>query len=217
MSESKETLNRANFVRRAIMLKPESTLEQIQASWVELGNSKENLPNAQDLHTARTVIRRKYGVDDPKDIPRKKNGELNIVGILRLVHKKYPNYKMAQVRKHIGFEGISFNNSLWAFMKRQERQKANQGLVEQNDFDSPDPNQNNGSRARLSKRPGRPYGSKNKTKLNSNVVSEVDLLKIESALDEIINQVQNSHYNELAQVLRNARRYVSKDILNSSH
>lgn len=223
--ETSDSLSRSTYVRRMVLRNPEATLEQIQEAWIKDGNAESDLPKMHDIHVARNVLRRKYQVDEVQEIPRKTNGELNVTGILRLISKNDAEMNLAKARRMLESEGITFADALWNVMRHYDKKKVGKkSKSRRSNFsveatDSPDENQNAGPRARRKGRRGRKPGSgrrgrKPSTMLN-NETQSVDLLKIEATLDQMIQSVQEASYGEMARALREARRHVSKGILNA--
>lgn len=223
--EKSDSLSRSTYVRRMVLRNPEANLEQVQEAWVKNGNSEADSPKMHDLHVARSFIRRKYKVDDIKDIPRKPNGELNTTGVLRLILKNDPDMDLNKARRFVESDGITFSDALWSVMRYYDKKKAgkktksrrNDASVETSD--SPDENQNAGPRARRKARRGRKPGSgrrgRKPSTIRNNETQSVDLLKIEATLDQMIQTVQDASFGEMARALREARRHVSKGILNA--
>lgn len=223
--ETSENLSRATYVRRMVLRNPVATLEQIQEAWVKDGNAESDLPKMHDIHVARNVLRRKYQIGEVQEIPRKTNGELNVTGILRLISKNDSEMNLTKARRMLESEGITFADALWNAMRHYDKKKVNKTSksrrrnISVEATDSPDENQNAGPRARRKARRGRKPGSgrrgrKPNTILNTEAQS-VDLMKIEATLDQMIQSVQEASYGEMARALREARRHVSKGILNA--
>lgn len=218
VEETGENLTRSSFVRQMIMRNPNVSLEEIQDAWGKAGHTTD-LPKSHDMHMARTKIRNKYGVADPIEIPRKKSGEINVTGLIRLVLQNNPTYNEKTMRRFLLPEGIEFTTSLWSVMRCADKKKA---MASQNqekvDLGSPDENQNAGPRARRRGVRGRPRFSENRKthvlESKPEVDSSVDLMQIEESLDLLIQQSTDPVY---IQALRSARRHISMGILTSSN
>lgn len=209
-SESSKGFVRTAFVRQMVMRNPDVTLDQVKQAWEKAGRSKDETPVMHDIHLARTIIRKKYGVKEPHQIPRKANGEVNVTGVLRLVLKKHPKYKMKQALRYLLPEGLTFTPSLWSVMMHHDRKAAGKPSVQLND--SPDDNQNAGPRAR---RKTNRRQVKANTKVNTSSLSR--LMDIEASLDQIIQKVDGAEMQNLAQALRDARRHISANIYMATH
>jgi hypothetical protein len=216
MTNTSEAIpKRLTFVRSMVMRTPDITLDQVHKEWTEAGGSSSDLPKLHDIHISRSFLRKKYGVEDLSQIPRKKNGDLNITGILRSIRNMHPDYNMRKVRNFVASDGIEFTDSLWSVMASHEKKIAAKGGESPKKTDSPDANQNSGPRARYFGKRKSSRKTKNVREVQSvdNNGSEIDLLKVEIQLDKMIQDAHNARMEEVAKALRDARRHVSSGIL----
>jgi len=202
-TETQRGASRSSFIRKSLMKNSEVTLEELQREWMNQGNTEEIKPT--DVQQAKSIVRRHLGIKDLNEIPRKPNGDLNVTAVLRLVISKHSNEKLAKVKEWLKSDGVNFSNGLWHSVRSSENSKNIDGL------DSPDENQDAGPRARRKN----VKSSSNSVSKSPKASEKIDLIQIESMLDEMINSAQEANYSKVAQALREARRHVASGILSS--
>ena len=78
-----EEVSLAAWVRNLVMRNPDLTLEQLQEEFDKSGRPAKDKPkDKQVIYQAKNIIKKRWGVD-LTELPRNKDGSLNISGLVR--------------------------------------------------------------------------------------------------------------------------------------
>lgn len=202
--KAKESLDieKGTFIRRYIIMHPEAGLKEVQDAWTKQGHPENKKPNSsQDIYLARNLIKKKFGIDNINEIPKKKSGEINVTGVLRLIRKRKPNITFKNCQNLLSKEGIEFSQALWSAMLIHEKKKYGKNISNA-DLKT--------SRKKTSRKSTK---LKKSSKVHQNTNSVDDLVNIETQLDSMIESVRSINQSEVVELLRDARRFLSSKIL----
>lgn len=195
-------MKKGTFVRRYVIRNPEANLKEIQDAWVSEGHPEKNKPaSSQEVYLARTQIKKKFGIKNLNDIPKKKSGEINATGLVRLIRKRKPSISFKACQTLLAKEGIEISHALWSAMINYE--KKNPTSVAEKSI-------NKTSRKKTSRKSTKLKAS---SKVHQNTTSVDALVNIEVQLDSMIENVRSINQSEVVELLRDARRFLSSKIL----
>lgn len=183
-----QEITKSTFVRRLVLRNPNITLDEVEKSWSKLGISTKDKPTQHDIYQAKSVIKKRYGINDIDQIPRKKSGEINITGLMRFLREKNPSITQKECEEILQLDGFSFSKALWSVMLNSDKKKSSI----------------------------KPKKNRSKAKIKSSAEkkqTDYGLIDIETKLDELIDFAKNLNEGEVIRLLKEARRHTSKSIL----
>jgi hypothetical protein len=197
-----EKIEAAGFIRRCVVRKPDTTLEEILVLWEKDKHVTGKKPTEQQLHSVRYQIKQKYGIADLSELPIKAGGDVNITGLIRLLLKKHPTMTEKQCGHYMRQDGFEYTPALF----RTTQQQMNAGSASNG---SPDENQGKGPRARVKRRGRLPKEKKDKLGLTPTARKTGEqYVEMENLMDDLVQQARTIEDSELVEMLRNARRHV---------
>ena len=208
-----EKPEKAKFVRSNVLKDSGTTFESITSEWEKLGLPKNDKIVLQHLYQARSTIKIKYNINDMSEIPRTPNGKLDELGLCKLLLKKNPKLSEQLCRERLATDGIELTSDVW-------KKASHPYKVEKSNSDQTlDSIQETEPRMRFSKRRSRkasqkviPASSDSEASLKKDIESQ--LTKMEASLDSLIASISKIGNSNLVTDLRDARRRISRGILN---
>jgi hypothetical protein len=208
-----EKPEKARFVRVNVLKNSGATFESITGEWNKLGLPKTDKIVLQHLYQARSTLKIKYNINDMNEIPRTPNGKLDEVGLCKLLLKKNPKLSEQSCRERLATDGVELTSDVWkkaSYPYKVEKSNSDQ---------TPDSIQETEPRMRFRKRAPRksskkaaPASSESDEAVKKSIGSQ--LAKMEAALDELIASTEKIGNSSLVSDLRDARRRISRGILN---
>lgn len=194
--KSSQEITKSTFVRRLVLRNPNIALGEVGKLWNKAGMSSKDKPNQHDIYQAKSVIRKRYGINDFDQLPRKKSGEVNITGLMRLLRIKNPSISNKECEEILQLDGFSFSKALWSVMLNAEKKKSSIRSKSK-------------KTARVSSR------AKRKASVETQR-SDSRLIDVESKLDDLIDFAKSLNEGEVIRLLKEARRHASKSILTTN-
>lgn len=161
-------LSLAAWVRHLIMQKPDLTLEQLQEEFDKSGRPAKVRPTIkQAIYLQNNAIKRRWGIVDLAELPRNKDGSLNVAGLVRLYINKFGvNSTEKKAKAFFAVDGIelktgSFGNAKTAYLRKK-------GIF--------DPNAGSGPRARFEAKKSRKSSRKSSRAKSPETEVTFDLL-----------------------------------------
>ena len=158
-----DEFSKAAWVRGVVLRRPNITLKQLQAEY-DKGSSrpKDKRPKVmQDIYGARTVLCKRWGIKEMEFFPRNNEEKIVIAGMVRLYLDKFGfDETHTTAEAYFALDGISLSSGVFSNQKTVYREKLEEAEDKSKltgepgepvltfDDDSPDANQNTGSRAR---------------------------------------------------------------------
>lgn len=198
-----KNISKKNFVRSSIISEGLNSLMEIK----EFAKKSDYTLQIEqsDFDYAENAIKKDYDVDSLDEIPRKRNGKINISQMLRKIFRKDVNAPMNFVKTILGADGITFSNDLFKIIRSEI-------LREKSELISPDKNQDIGNRAEF-KKERKKRVPKDKFEIEKTLDLKFDLvvqlLAVEDTLDILILQSKITYNQNAIEILKEIRRQIS--------
>jgi hypothetical protein len=133
-------LSYAAWMRNQIIQNPDISLEELRKAF-EDSNRKEEIPNRQLLYLAKSRIKKRWGID-VKEIPRNRDGSLNMSGMIRLfLNIQGSDSNEKQAREFFAVDGLKLSEGIFSTAKAtyfRKNSPNNSPNNQTNDYDESD-------------------------------------------------------------------------------
>jgi hypothetical protein len=198
-----EKPEKARFVRMNLLKNSGATFDSITEEWNQLGLPKNDKIVLQHLYQARSTLKIKYDINDVNQIPRTPNGKLDELGLCKLLLKKNPKLSEQSCRERLATDGVNLTLDVWKKASPQKFDKEEDSIQES------EPRMR--FRKRRSRKPSKVVPASDESSMKD---IEAQLTKMEASLDALIASISKIGNSNLVTDLRDARRRISRGILN---